>query len=79
MKTTNQQYAEEKKRHPTTKPPGFHATDPRAIAYRLGVSVPTIYKAINDGRLKARKLGTRTIILPDHEQEYIDSLKIING
>ena len=37
----------------------------------------TIYKLINDGALRARKLGTRTIILADDIEAAVKKLPIV--
>ncbi len=47
-------------------PRGTTVTD---AANHAGVSRPTIYKAIKDGRLQAKKVGKRSIILP----EWVDA------
>ncbi len=50
-------------------------------AYRLndfcashGISRAQVYVEIREGRLKARKLGTKTLILAADAQAYLDSL-----
>jgi excisionase family DNA binding protein len=57
----------------------------RPAGEKLGVTVPeaavlsslgqtSIYKAIREGRLTARKYGTRTIIMRIDLQAFLDSL-----
>lgn len=41
---------------------------------RYGISRSTAYREINAGRLKARKRGSRTIVLADDAQLWLDSL-----
>lgn len=47
---------------------------PRSVAARNGLGVTTIYAEIKSGRLVARKLNTRTLILPDDERAWLDAL-----
>ena len=42
----------------------------RDLADAEGVSVPTIWREIAAGRLIARKIGRRTIILPDDRAQW---------
>jgi len=42
-----------------------------------GLGRDTIYKAIHEGRLKARKLGRRTLILPSDLQAFFESLPVM--
>jgi excisionase family DNA binding protein len=43
----------------------------------LGVGRTSIYAAIADGRLKARKLGSRTLILADDAKSFLASLPLV--
>ena len=47
---------------------------PRGVAARNGLSYNTIYKEIKAGRIKAKKLGIRTLITAEAEQAWLDSL-----
>jgi excisionase family DNA binding protein len=58
---------------------------PRPTAEKLGLTIPeaaalsslgqtSIYKAIREGRLTARKFGTRTIITRADLQAFLNSL-----
>ncbi len=40
-----------------------------------GIGRTNLYKAINSGRLKARKFGKRTIILRDDLDAFLNSLQ----
>jgi hypothetical protein len=40
----------------------------------LGICRPKLYQEINAGRIVARKLGTRTIILADELRRYLNEL-----
>lgn len=42
-----------------------------------GIGRTKIYEAISDGRLKARKLGKRTIILNDDLRTFLASLPVV--
>ena len=44
------------------------------FAVRLGVSRRKIYDEIRAGKLKAKKLGSRTLITAPHAQAYLDTL-----
>jgi excisionase family DNA binding protein len=43
-------------------------------AMRGSVSHHTLYRAIGDGRLRAKRLGSRTLILADDLQAFLDGL-----
>jgi hypothetical protein len=45
-----------------------------SFAERNEISETTTYKEINAGRLVARKIGRRTVILPDDERAWRESL-----
>jgi len=47
---------------------------PRGFSARNGISVGTTYKEIKSGRLKAKKIGTRTIITALAEEMWQESL-----
>jgi len=44
-----------------------------------GLGRDTLYKAIHAGRLPARKLGRRTIIIANDLQQFLESLPVIGG
>jgi len=48
-------------------------TSVREVAKYLGVSHPTVYKAIANRGLKAKKLGKHTIILPEWVDNFMDN------
>lgn len=52
--------------------PGCFTID--AFAAHVGVSRAQVYNLLNDGRLTARKLGHRTVIVAEEAQRFIDSL-----
>ncbi len=41
-----------------------------------GDSRAAFYKAVNDGRLKVRKNGRKTVVLAEDLQAYLDSLPV---
>jgi len=49
------------------------------VMAQSGLGRDTIYKAINQGRLKARKLGRRTIILASDLQAFLEALPVMDG
>lgn len=44
------------------------------VAQRLGISVSSVRKHIRDGKLSARKLGGRTVILTADLNSFLDGL-----
>ena len=44
-----------------------------------GLGRDTIYKAIHAGRLPARKMGRRTIVLASDLQAFLESLPVMDG
>lgn len=52
----------------------FIDRSPRGVAKRNGISHGTVYAEIKAGRLKAKKLGRRTIITHEAEQEWLDNM-----
>ena len=48
-----------------------------AVVQRLSVSRPTVNRLIAAGKLKARKLGSRTIILESDLLDYINRLPVV--
>jgi hypothetical protein len=49
------------------------------ISQRNGVGRSKIYEEIAAGRLKARKLGARTIIVDEDENAWLSSLPRLGG
>ena len=47
---------------------------PRGFAARNGISIAQTYIELRSGRLKAKKMGKRTIILAQSEEVWLDSL-----
>jgi len=50
---------------------------PKAFGKKHNVSRTTIYNEIKSGRLKAKKLGGRTIITAEDERAWLDSLPVL--
>jgi hypothetical protein len=51
------------------------AKDIATFAENNGICVRTVYHEISEGRLRARKVGRRTIILPEDEAEWRHNLE----
>jgi len=49
------------------------------VMLQSGLGRDTIYKAINSGRLPARKVGRRTIVLTTDLQRFLEALPRLNG
>lgn len=47
----------------------------KEAASEAGCGVTKIYESLNDGSLRGRKLGRRTIILRDDLQAFLENLK----
>jgi excisionase family DNA binding protein len=47
------------------------------VMLQSGLGRDTIYKAINSGRLPARKVGRRTIVLATDMQRFLEALPVI--
>ena len=47
------------------------------VMLQSGLGRDTIYKAINSGRLPARKVGRRTIVLATDMQRFLESLPML--
>jgi excisionase family DNA binding protein len=47
------------------------------VMVQSGLGRDTIYKAIHQGRLKARKLGRRTVVLASDLQAFLESLPVM--
>jgi excisionase family DNA binding protein len=57
--------------------PLAHSID--GAAARANVGRVTLYEEINAGRLRARKVGRRTIILDDDLRAWLASLPVLKG
>jgi len=44
-----------------------------------GLGRDTLYKAIHAGRLPARKLGRRALVLADDLQRFLETLPLLGG
>ena len=51
-----------------------NAFGPLEIAARNGIGKTKVYAEIDAGRLKARKLGRRTLITIEDERRWLDAL-----
>lgn len=51
----------------------------RGVAHELGVGVPLVYKAINDGQLVAYKLGRVYRVRRTDLDAYLESVKVKPG
>lgn len=58
---------------PTVLPPEKLAYTIKEASVAVGVGRTTIYKALANGELNAKKLGSRTLILSDALQRWLDS------
>lgn len=58
----------------TNLPTNSRGTTVADVAQFAGLSLPTIYKAIKCGDLQAKKVGKRTVILPEWVDQWINSL-----
>ena len=61
-------------------------TERSRVAYSIaeamalsGLGRDTLYKQIHSGRLPARKLGRRTIVLASDLQRFLEALPRLNG
>lgn len=53
--------------------------DVREAARVLGISLSGLYREVKDGRLVARKLGGRTLILGSDLFSYLENLPVKTG
>lgn len=51
----------------------FQGTTIADVAATSGLSEPTIYRAIKSGDLRAKKVGRRTVILPEWVTQWLDA------
>jgi excisionase family DNA binding protein len=49
------------------------------VLRRVGISRTKFYEEINAGRLKARKIGSKTVVLETDLQAYLDALPLYDG
>ncbi len=54
--------------------PGRDAFSVAEVCARTGIGRDSVYKAIRAGKLKARKLGRRTLITEDDLRRFLASL-----
>lgn len=57
----------------------LNASEPAAntvaeVLHRVGISRTKFYAEINAGRLKARKIGSKTVVLETDLQAYLEAL-----
>jgi len=52
----------------------IHPRSRVAFCERWGISHQTFYDEVKRGRLRIRKIGTKTIVTPEDEQAWLDSL-----
>jgi excisionase family DNA binding protein len=57
-------------------PRGIRTIDIREVAHRTGRAVSTIYKLIAAGKLRARKVGSRTVFLEHEIDAFLLALPI---
>lgn len=50
------------------------AYDTKDVARLIGCSVTTVFKQIREGRLAAKKMGNRTLILADDLNKFLREL-----
>lgn len=62
------------KKRSTPRPKGYIDRSPKGFALRKGISVSTTYNEMRSGRLKAKKIGAKTHISEQAEQDWEDSL-----
>lgn len=49
------------------------------VLRRVGISRTNFYQEINAGRLKARKIGSKTVVLETDLQAYLEALPPYDG
>jgi len=57
-----------------SKPAGYTDRTVAGFAKRQGLSISTVYKELRSGRLKAKKVGTRTHISDQAEADWLNNL-----
>jgi hypothetical protein len=57
-----------------TNTKGYRDPSIKGFSKRWGISSRTTYNELGSGRLKGVKIGRRTIIPPEYEDEWADSL-----
>jgi excisionase family DNA binding protein len=62
-----------------TTPPAMKALSIDQVLEITGISRPTFYEHAFAGRIKARKLGRRTIVLESDLRDYLESLPTLEG
>ncbi len=51
----------------------------KEVSERISLGRTSIYKAINDGKLVAKKFGAKTLITAESVTEFIDAFPAIGG
>jgi excisionase family DNA binding protein len=59
--------------------PAMRALSVEEVLEITGISRPTFYEHAFAGRIKARKLGRRTVVLESDLREYLESLPTLEG
>ncbi|MBZ6079179.1 DNA-binding protein [Microvirga puerhi] len=59
--------------------PEFVGLSVRETAKKSGCGRSIVYEAIASGRLRAKKLGRRTIVLEHDRQSWLDSLPAVKA
>jgi len=49
-----------------------HPRSLKSLAERTGVCLATVYNEIKRGNLEVTKVGARTIVTPEQEQQWLD-------
>ena len=74
--------AEDRNNHkisaPGVRPPSRGLSIAEASSY-LGISRGSLYKLVGAGDLPARKVGSRTIILRDDLDRFLEGLPLLGG
>jgi excisionase family DNA binding protein len=63
----------------TPVPNGPRAFSVEAFCQRFGIGRTSAYQEIREGRLRARKIGRRTIITEDDAEDWLRRLPVIGS
>lgn len=55
---------------------GTRGLSVEAVAGELGLSIPTVWRKIREGSLKAVKCGGRTLVMRQELERFIESLPV---